>query len=536
MRKYYLSFIAFLFTIALILPMAVSATNALVFDEDTNVYLEGIPLTIVVGSGSEAEGMDVYPNHVTFDMDSDSTITITSSDRRTLTNDLGTATTCGSTSSSVSLLSTSTQTVSVTPGTTCGGGGSSTPSAPSAPAPTPTPTVPSTTTGEVTATATSGGETTVTTSEDTTATVEIPAQAVTANTAVTITPTVTTAEAVSTAVAAVPSGQSVVGGNVYSFAATAAGQAVTTFAASVTVTLTYTDTQVSGLDESSLTINYWDASAEAWTVLTTTVNTATNTLTASTTHFTYFAIIGETTSEILGVTSVSPVANATGVVITTNITATFTKDLDTDTVTVDSVKLTTGSTSVSGAISVSGKTITFEPVNDLSYKTVYSATLTTAIKATDETSLTQDYSWSFTTAEKEKAVSEMTIAELKVKIAEILAAITQLQAQLTELTGVSGYEGCAITSFERNLKEGMIGDDVKCLQIVLNAISDTRVAVSGVGSSGNETTYFGSLTKAAVVKFQEKYTSDILSSWGLTSGTGFVGSTTIEKLNSLLGK
>ena len=129
-----------------------------------------------------------------------------------------------------------------------------------------------------------------------------------------------------------------------------------------------------------------------------------------------------------------------------------------------------------------------------------------------------------------------TVDELQAQIDALLAQLAALQNQLADLQGGDGavVTGCTITSFDRNLKQGMSGDDVKCLQIVLNSASDTQLASSGVGSPGNETSYFGPLTKAAVVKFQEKYASDVLAPWNLTSGTGYVGSTTRAKLNELL--
>jgi len=130
----------------------------------------------------------------------------------------------------------------------------------------------------------------------------------------------------------------------------------------------------------------------------------------------------------------------------------------------------------------------------------------------------------------------MTADELQKMIDSLLAQIADLQAELEGDTPAPApaIEGCDITSFDRALKLGMTGDDVKCLQIVLNSDVDTKIADSGVGSPGKETSYFGPLTKSGVIKFQEKYADDILASWGLTKGTGFVGSTTRAKLNELL--
>ncbi|MEF8846883.1 MAG: peptidoglycan-binding domain-containing protein [Candidatus Paceibacterota bacterium] len=90
---------------------------------------------------------------------------------------------------------------------------------------------------------------------------------------------------------------------------------------------------------------------------------------------------------------------------------------------------------------------------------------------------------------------------------------------------------CEGVSFDRPLKLGTRGEDVKCLQAMLNEKLDEPLAKKGPGSPGNETDYFGPLTKEGVKRFQKKYEQDILAPWNLSRGTGFVGGRTREKLN-----
>lgn len=89
----------------------------------------------------------------------------------------------------------------------------------------------------------------------------------------------------------------------------------------------------------------------------------------------------------------------------------------------------------------------------------------------------------------------------------------------------------AQTNFVRDLFIGISGSDVFDLQKILNSDFETKIADSGVGSSGNESTYFGNLTKLAVEKFQLKYSDYVLKPVGLAVPTGYVGAFTRDFLN-----
>ncbi len=85
--------------------------------------------------------------------------------------------------------------------------------------------------------------------------------------------------------------------------------------------------------------------------------------------------------------------------------------------------------------------------------------------------------------------------------------------------------------FTRTLKYDMTGEDVKQLQIRLNQDPDTKVAETGYGSPGNETTYFGNMTREAVKAYQRKH--GIVSSGNEeTTGYGQVGPATRRVLNN----
>lgn len=110
------------------------------------------------------------------------------------------------------------------------------------------------------------------------------------------------------------------------------------------------------------------------------------------------------------------------------------------------------------------------------------------------------------------------IADLQAKIAELMAQLSALQA------AQSGVPAAALLT--RDLTVGSRGDDVMALQKALNARGFT-IAASGLGSPGNETSYFGGLTRAAVAKYQ--------AANGISPAVGYVGPKTRASMNALVG-
>ena len=87
--------------------------------------------------------------------------------------------------------------------------------------------------------------------------------------------------------------------------------------------------------------------------------------------------------------------------------------------------------------------------------------------------------------------------------------------------------------FARTLRVGAIGADVKQLQRFLNS-HGFRLASKGPGSPGHETTIFGPLLKAALGRFQSANKEIVLVPQGLSKPTGFFGQATKDLVNEML--
>ncbi|MCH8741611.1 hypothetical protein IH779_01805 [Patescibacteria group bacterium] len=125
------------------------------------------------------------------------------------------------------------------------------------------------------------------------------------------------------------------------------------------------------------------------------------------------------------------------------------------------------------------------------------------------------------------------INQFLAQIESLRAEITKVQAQIDVILGKSrtnSFLGGICQRLENNLYFGLNNNpEVRCLQEFL------KNQGLGIYPEGLVTGNFLSLTRAAVIRFQEKYAVDILTPWELIEGTGFVGRTTRVKINQLLG-
>ena len=96
------------------------------------------------------------------------------------------------------------------------------------------------------------------------------------------------------------------------------------------------------------------------------------------------------------VESTTPLSNAIAVPVNSNITVTFNEEMDPTTITQSSITLT-GSSTVAGTVTYSGKTASFKPTSALAENTTYTGRVKTTVKDLKGNALQTDYVWAFTT-------------------------------------------------------------------------------------------------------------------------------------------
>jgi len=131
------------------------------------------------------------------------------------------------------------------------------------------------------------------------------------------------------------------------------------------------------------------------------------------------------------------------------------------------------------------------------------------------------------------ATTETNLTQLQDEINRLTSLINWLKAKLAEIFGGAGAATVSIPEdcqFTATLKYGDTNNEVKCLQLFLKSQG------ASIYPEGKVTGYFGSLTKNAVMRFQEKYAQEILTPAGFTKPTGIVGKYTNAKIRQILGK
>ena len=278
--------------------------------------------------------------------------------------------------------------------------------------------------------------------------------------------------------------------------------AVTSFEEPITLTLTYEDSDVSGMDESSLVIYRWDGTT--WNALSgCTVNTTANTVTCTTTNFSVFSLFGTATALVSSSGSsgggihygckdpkalnyeyfaasnpalckYAPVQN---ILPKPLLTYSFNKDLKLGSTGNDVKELQKFLNTNGYIVAPSG------PGSVGSETTIFGyATRAALIKFQIANNITPASGYF-------GPITRAFVENIGNKIDSNLKVTNQVSTTTP------------VTQFTRDLEFGMSGDDVRVLQQILIS-KDIGPSAKALANNGI-TTYFGTLTKQAVIEFQK---------------------------------
>lgn len=132
---------------------------------------------------------------------------------------------------------------------------------------------------------------------------------------------------------------------------------------------------------------------------------------------------------------------------------------------------------------------------------------------------------------KSLARTPIVVTEVKESIVPVVPAPVITDVEDDTLIPEESIPEKPFIPFERDLRKGDRGADVKRLQEYLNS-HGFIVSETGVGSPGRETELFGLNTELALKKFQEANAEALLVPFGLTEASGFFGEATRALINS----
>jgi O-glycosyl hydrolase len=194
------------------------------------------------------------------------------------------------------------------------------------------------------------------------------------------------------------------------------------------------------------------------------------------------------------VTAVGPASGATGVAVTSAITATFSTAMNSSTLTSSTFTLTApAGPVVAGTVTYNSTsdTATFTPGSSLAAGTTYTATITTGAQSSSGTALSANYAWSFTTAAGP---------------APTITAFTPGN----EATNVS-----ASTTVTATFSEAMNASTITASTFTLTGPGGT--AVTGTVTY-NSTSFTATFTPGAALAFNTAYTATLTT--GVQSSAG----------------
>ncbi len=102
------------------------------------------------------------------------------------------------------------------------------------------------------------------------------------------------------------------------------------------------------------------------------------------------------------VNATDPEDNEVNMPVNSEISATFSEPVNASTITANTFTLSLDGDPVPGSVTSSGNSATFNPDEELENGTIYTATITTGVQDTAGNSMTENYTWNFTTEEAEE--------------------------------------------------------------------------------------------------------------------------------------